>query len=690
MTTAPRPRSKKGSYPAPTAPVKIPHAPTLSSRPPSPPPPITLQTPPTRRPRSKSGPRRAAPNPKAGPPSESTLERRHKRELAEAHDRERRALSEIAAQREGIEAMLDRRLRKAREKQPVTVAFGSGVPARPGAAASVHEAVWSKHFRARRRGTRSRSPGRSRSRSRGRGREEGEGEREMEDDGHEERQVAGEEEEAERWVAEAFASESEDLVPANDAPPTARLGPAPTQSSSASCQTSIPSVCDSGFTDTSSIASSGGSHFDSNENPKADAMHAEIRSFLANLARSDDLALAFACDETLGMTPDERGRCLFFQAREEELIMSITHVVALLGRFQRLLWKAESKAMVIRMRAEALELKSSRTALIPHASIVTLQFSVQLEDPAPARPLTSTQCRLLSGAVVHSKEIPFCFPLTAPSCYSRTFADRPRPSLPYPQPELVVEGKDQQPGNRVDNLMQPANCTWSHATNTATALVAVVASGVDYVEADVSFADGVAFMAHDAHEAPTVDDRAARALPSWFGHWPRSGHSPAGVKLDFKSPQAVPIAIDWLVAGGAPPGASIWLNADVLRGPRGRVPVHDPARFVDECRRLVSGGAVVSLGWTTGDVEDDGASIGYDSGMIDAMLALCADDTALVKAHVTFAMRAIDLLATRAEDIGRLLRPSPRWTLTVWRGREGADRAAINARFDPARTYIDI
>ncbi|CEO95414.1 GP-PDE domain-containing protein [Plasmodiophora brassicae] len=232
--------------------------------------------------------------------------------------------------------------------------------------------------------------------------------------------------------------------------------------------------------------------------------------------------------------------------------------------------------------------------------------------------------------------------------------------------------------------MVPADVSWSHATNTLSALDGALASSVAFIEADLSFDDGLVFMAHDPDDVPSRAARQDAAFPAWMSRLLTNTSTATcpGVKLDFKSAQAVHLVVTHLetLAMNTP----VWLNADVLVGPRGRSPpAHDARQFIRECLRLPS--AVPSLGWTTGP---PGHPLGYTSHMIDEMTTLCKASQ-LMDVHVTFPVRAVDALAAPPE-IHRLLDTSPFWTVTVWCGPEGANRDDILNAFDPRRTYVDV
>ena len=138
-----------------------------------------------------------------------------------------------------------------------------------------------------------------------------------------------------------------------------------------------------------------------------------------------------------------------------------------------------------------------------------------------------------------------------------------------------------------------------------------------------------------------------------------------GVKLDFKHPDAVAPALALLRREGlgrvgssssSPRGGSretsestspeaarvasmpVWLNADVIRGPGGREPVHpDGAAFVAACVDACPA-STLSLGWTHAGTP----RLGYTRDMAARMLALIEP----VAQHVTLAASAAHLFAS--------------------------------------------
>lgn len=238
-------------------------------------------------------------------------------------------------------------------------------------------------------------------------------------------------------------------------------------------------------------------------------------------------------------------------------------------------------------------------------------------------------------------------------------------------------------------LTVPSNQTWSHATNTRAQIEAALAGdGVHFIEADVCYDDSVGpYMAHTVNDLKTLDERRDNAFANWLDYLNARRQSPSqpGLKLDFKMAAAVGPCLAQLRQARRYP---LWLNADILQGPRGAAPVFEADDFIRA--GLAIADATLSLGWTTGDARRGLDPIGYSHEMIDQMLAIC--HPSLLDRDVTFPVRAVD--AVRSPDqLHHLLSHSSRWSLTFWNGREGVlpdEQRQLRSVFDGARTYIDL
>ncbi|KMS93616.1 hypothetical protein BVRB_029680, partial [Beta vulgaris subsp. vulgaris] len=167
----------------------------------------------------------------------------------------------------------------------------------------------------------------------------------------------------------------------------------------------------------------------------------------------------------------------------------------------------------------------------------------------------------------------------------------------------------------MQQALVPINLRWSHATNTLALIdYALAGEGVHFIEADVCYDAAVGpYMAHAATDITTLLEKHQNSFLSWLDYLTkkRTSLSQPGLKLDFKMAEAVRPSIDRLLQARYP----VWLNADILKGPRGFDPVFDAAEFIQAGLRHPN--ATLSLGWTTGVVKRGADSIGYSKEMID-------------------------------------------------------------------------
>ncbi|NXG02170.1 F151B protein, partial [Sakesphorus luctuosus] len=159
-----------------------------------------------------------------------------------------------------------------------------------------------------------------------------------------------------------------------------------------------------------------------------------------------------------------------------------------------------------------------------------------------------------------------------------------------------------------------------------------------------------------------------------------------GIKLDFKSLDAVGPALallgtvrPWLLR-------PVWINADVLVGPGGSCVALDAQRFLSAVTSACPD-VTLSLGWTTGWSCHQTA--GYEWPMVREMSELCR----ALPQPVTFPVRAT-LVPRSLSELRWLLQQSDRYTLTVWTGKEDMcsveDLLCIRENFDKSRVYYDI
>lgn len=164
----------------------------------------------------------------------------------------------------------------------------------------------------------------------------------------------------------------------------------------------------------------------------------------------------------------------------------------------------------------------------------------------------------------------------------------------------------------------------------------------------------------------------------------KSNGKVVGLKLDFKAMECVSSTIDMV----SPVTFPVWLNADVLQGPRGQISPFTTVleEFICLCK---STGYVLSLGWTTGDVSHQ-SPIGYSDQMVQSMQDLLSKHE-LDSYPITFAVRGCDTFASIPQLLP--LCSSSNRSITLWEGPERLSRAKVNtiiASFGSNSTFIDL
>ncbi|XP_071337958.1 protein FAM151B isoform X2 [Trachinotus anak] len=227
-----------------------------------------------------------------------------------------------------------------------------------------------------------------------------------------------------------------------------------------------------------------------------------------------------------------------------------------------------------------------------------------------------------------------------------------------------------------------AEVKWSHAVNSRSGLAEALAGPTHMLEADVIM------RGHDPKEpimAHPPDTDSDITLKEWLeGVKTRD----KGIKLDFKSLEAVSPSMALLEAVLAEQRRPVWINADILSGPGGgQARPLEPQAFLSAVGTLPSH-TVLSLGWTTGWTAGTD-NPGYSWEMVHVMEEICRT----LKRPVTFPVRAA-LLAQSFSQLRWLLQQSDRYTLTVWTGRDDVftpqDLLPYRKEFDISRIYYDL
>merc|ERR1711934_710942 len=227
--------------------------------------------------------------------------------------------------------------------------------------------------------------------------------------------------------------------------------------------------------------------------------------------------------------------------------------------------------------------------------------------------------------------------------------------------------------------------SWSHATNSKALLNQALADSTMMIEADVSLGPGnTPIMAHPP--ANTSDLSLQQFLETVLES--TEGGAKKGIKLDFKLLGVVEPSLSMLEGLRDRLAIPLWLNADILQGPGGGVPV-EGNDFLNVCKRIFPG-ATLSVGWTTGPEGQ------YSKDDFDKMRNLLLQHN--VTSPVTLPLRA-SLAVNSVEPISEFLlqmenlNPFP-LSLTIWTGAsDQVDRNALHRFIElvgKERVFLDV
>ncbi|XP_041855021.1 protein FAM151B [Melanotaenia boesemani] len=226
-----------------------------------------------------------------------------------------------------------------------------------------------------------------------------------------------------------------------------------------------------------------------------------------------------------------------------------------------------------------------------------------------------------------------------------------------------------------------AQLSWSHAVNSRSRLTEALTGSSHMMEADVIMRGYDPKEPIMAHPPDTDSDITLR---EWLEEV-KTHHQ--GLKLDFKSLEALSpslaLLVNWLDGASQP----LWINADILCGPGGQARPVEAEAFLSAVSALPAH-IVLSLGWTTGWTAG-GPNPGYSWDMVHLMEERCRN----LRHPITFPVRAA-LLAQSFSQLSWLLQQSDRYSLTVWTGHSDEFRAqdllAYREEFDVSRIYYDL
>uniref|UniRef100_A0A3B5AVS4 Family with sequence similarity 151 member B n=1 Tax=Stegastes partitus TaxID=144197 RepID=A0A3B5AVS4_9TELE len=189
--------------------------------------------------------------------------------------------------------------------------------------------------------------------------------------------------------------------------------------------------------------------------------------------------------------------------------------------------------------------------------------------------------------------------------------------------------------------------SWSHAVNSSSRLEEALSGPTHMIEGDVLLRGCNPREPIMAHPPDTDSDLALR---QWL--LGVRMHS-KGIKLDFKSLEAVAPSLVLLDEMLVEPSRPVWVNADILPGPGGQTTPLDPQAFLSAVTTLPTD-TVLSLGWTTHWTAGTD-NPGYSWDMVRVMHDICGS----LKHPVTFPVRGA-LLAQSFSQLSWLLQQSDR------------------------------
>ncbi|XP_056231353.1 protein FAM151B [Seriola aureovittata] len=222
---------------------------------------------------------------------------------------------------------------------------------------------------------------------------------------------------------------------------------------------------------------------------------------------------------------------------------------------------------------------------------------------------------------------------------------------------------------------------WSHAVNSRSRLTEALTGPMHMLEADIIIRGRDPKEPVMAHPPDTDSDIT---LKEWLEAV--KAHD-KGIKLDFKSLEAVSPSVALLEAVMGETSRPVWVNADILSGPGGQATPLEPQAFLSAIRTLPTH-TVLSLGWTTGWTAGTD-NPGYSWDTVRVMEEICRT----LEHPVTFPVRAA-LLSQSFSQLKWLLQQSDRYTLTVWTGRNDVvtqeDLLPYRKEIHISRIYYDL
>ncbi|KAF7692326.1 protein FAM151A [Silurus meridionalis] len=229
--------------------------------------------------------------------------------------------------------------------------------------------------------------------------------------------------------------------------------------------------------------------------------------------------------------------------------------------------------------------------------------------------------------------------------------------------------------------------TWYHAANSKAETKKALESDVMILEADVNVQGhntvnetNIPIMAHPP------DVYSDNTLEEWLDAVIKSKK---GIKLDFKSLQAVEHSLDLLrLKNQTGINRPVWLNADILHGPNVPTfwPVVNGTRFLELIQTKFPD-VTISPGWKVLYLPIF-PNVTYTQSMVTKMY----DSVKHLPQRITFPVLAV-MVKNGWPHLSWLLSQSSRFSLTLWQGEENPtvnDLLFIRDNSNPQRIYYDI
>ncbi|XP_058454296.1 protein FAM151B [Malaya genurostris] len=270
----------------------------------------------------------------------------------------------------------------------------------------------------------------------------------------------------------------------------------------------------------------------------------------------------------------------------------------------------------------------------------------------------------------------------------------------------IIESMD-IPSLHEDYTQKPnlTSITWAHAVNNKTYLSDVLNNAnVNFIEADISMGyleddkinqNLIPVMAHPpAIKSDLSLNNFLKQIRDFNMHANTS--QVKGVKLDFKSIEALEQSVGILSSCYDTRKFKTWINADILSGPvnnTSTIPV-DPIKFFDAVKRMDN--VTLSIGWTT-RWSNDAKEGQYTEAHIQHMLNTIKDNGIDKMGYdITFPIRA-GIAAYSVKELNNLycsLTHTNSVTFTIWSSADDAVNVVKLREFIFAigldRIYIDV